>query len=170
MSQFDALAGLGAADTGRLLALEGLRLPDDVAAELHARTAGNAQFLTLAVDALKQAADPAELVANLAASDDIERYLLGQVDKNLGDAEREVLAAIAALLGYAGTRDAIEAVLDGDSIQRPLRSLADRHLLIVSEGSGGREYALHSMLQAFYYSLVGPAAAARDARPRGGVL
>lgn len=155
MSQFDALAGLGAADTGRLLALEGLRLPDDVAAELHARTAGNAQFLTLAVDALKQAADPADLVANLAATDDIERYLLGQVDRNLGDAERDVLAAIAVLLGYAGTRDALEAMLDGGSIQRPLRSLADRHLLIVSEGGQGREYALHSMLQAFYYASLG---------------
>lgn len=155
VTQFDALAGLAAADAGRLLVLEGLRLSEAVAAELHAHTAGNAQFLTLAVDALKQAPNPAELVANLAASDDIERYLLGQVDKNLGDAERDVLAAIAALLGYAGTRDALEAMLDGGSIQRPLRSLADRHLLIVSEGGQGREYALHSMLQAFYYGSLG---------------
>ena len=155
VTQFDALAGLGAADADRLLALEGLRLAPEVAAELYARTAGNAQFLTLAADALKQAVDPAELVANLAAADDIERYLLGQVDRNLGDAERDVLAALAALLGYGGTRDALEAVLDGGSIQRPLRSLADRHLLIVSEGSRGREYALHSMLQAFYYASLG---------------
>ena len=155
MTQFDALGGLGATDAGRLLALEGLSLAPDVASELHTRTAGNAQFLTLAFDALKQAADPAELVANLAATDDIERYLLGQVDKNLGETERDVLAALATLLGYAGTRDAIEAVLDGGSVQRPLRSLADRHLLVISEGGQGREYALHSMLQSFYYAMLG---------------
>lgn len=155
VTQFDALGGLAAADADRLLALGGLRLAPELTAELYARTAGNAQFLTLATDALKQAADPAELVANLAAADDIERYLLGQVDRNLGDAEREVLAAIAALLGYGGTRDALEAVLDGGSIQRPLRALADRHLLIVNEGGRGQEYALHSMLQAFYYASLG---------------
>ena len=155
MTQFDALAGLGAADTEHLLALEGVHLAPEVAAELYTRTAGNAQFLTLAVDALKQAADPTDLVANLAAADDIERYLLGQVDKNLSETEKAVLGAIAALLGYAGTRDAIEAVLDDDGIQRPLRALTDRHLLIISEGSRGREYGLHSMLQAFYYGALG---------------
>lgn len=146
-----ALRGLSAADTRHLLANRGVTLSGSLAEELHQRTEGNAQFLTLAIDALLRATDPARLIARLSETNDIERYLLREVDRGLSDEQRSVMGVVAALLGYGGTRHAIEALLDAGSLRRLLHDLSQRHLLTVSEGAVDREYGQHAMVQAFYY-------------------
>ena len=155
MVKFEPLAGLSATYTCRLVAKRGLSLSDDLAADLHARTDGNAQLLTLAIDALQHAEDPADLIARLLETEDIERYLMTEVDEGLTEDERAVMGAVAVLLGYPGTRDAIEAVLDKGGVRRALIDLSSRYLLIVSESEAGREYGQHAIVQAFYYDLLG---------------
>jgi ATP/maltotriose-dependent transcriptional regulator MalT len=151
LAQFDPLAGLSYDDTRHLLIVRNLALTDAQTDQLYQYTAGNAEFLTLAIEALQRAASPDLLFYRLAESDDIERYLLQEVDEGLTGPERGVMNAVAVLLGYGGTRNAIEAVLNGGNIFRMLRRLTERHLLIVRDGEKGREYGQHAIVQAFYY-------------------
>jgi hypothetical protein len=130
-------------------------LPQELAAELYTHTEGNAELLMLALEALKQSSRPEHMIARLSETDDIERYLMHEVDESLNEDERDVMNAVALLLGYPGTRDAIETVLDSGSVRRALRDLGQRHLLSVGQGEWGREYGQHAMLRTFYYDLLG---------------
>jgi tetratricopeptide (TPR) repeat protein len=145
------LEGLSSDDARRLLLARDVHLSSQQAEELHRLTEGNAEFLTLAIDALKQAKNPDLLLGRLAESDDIERYLLQEVDEGLTGQERAVMTTVAALLGYPGTRDAIEQILNGGNVWRVLRRLSDRHLLAVQDGEIGREYRQHDIVRIFYY-------------------
>ena len=88
---FEPLSGLGAGDVRDLLAARELALPDDIAASLIALTSGNAQLLLLAIDALRHTKHPTQLVGRLLESDEIERYLLREVDARLNGEERLVM-------------------------------------------------------------------------------
>lgn len=153
MEEFDSkpLTGLNITETRRLLDQYGLSLSDQLITDLYTQTGGNAQFLILAIAALQRAKDPARLIARLVDADNIEQYLMTEVDKRLSDDERDVMSAVAVLLGYGGTRDAIETVLDGGNIRRVLRELCTRNLLTTNEGEAGKEYGQHAIVQAFYY-------------------
>jgi ATP/maltotriose-dependent transcriptional regulator MalT len=107
----------------------------------------------LAIDALRNARNPQKLLANLTETDDIEHYLLREVDDSLSETEREVMEGLAILGGHPGTRDAIEAVVEQRRLRRILSDLRLRNLIIVSESSddGTHLYRQHAMLQAFYY-------------------
>jgi ATP/maltotriose-dependent transcriptional regulator MalT len=175
--EFQALAGLSLQDTILLLAQHGLVTDEeqalkakvhststllsrqdlmsaDIVANLHARTAGNPRFLTLAADALQRTSVPARFIVRVFATPDVERFLMQEVDDNLSEDERAVMSAVAALLGYPGTRYAIEAALDGENARRTLNELAQRHLLDVSEGDEGRQYSMNSVMRHFYYDLL----------------
>lgn len=145
------LGGLNLTDTAQLLAKQELVLTPELTAVLHANTEGNAQFLTLAIDALKRTRTPERLLERLAEADSIERYLLRELDEGLTTEERALLEAIAVLLGYPGTRAAIEAVLDNGRIRRTLRSLCDRHLIAISGDEPDQTYTLHAIVRSFYY-------------------
>ena len=178
MDDFDPLTGLSLEDTLTLLEQHGLPvdrtqdlksqvyetqvlsrmgqqslLSAEIVANLHARTGGNALFLTLAVDALKRthAAARATFVVRLFLEQDIERFLMKDIDKTLTPEERSVMSAVAVLMGAPGTRDAIEAVLDGQNVRRTLTDLSERHLVNVSDGDAGREYSLNAIVRYFYY-------------------
>lgn len=153
LAQVEPVQGLSDRDTQRLLRAKGVTLPPDQMAQLYTLTAGNAEFLILAIDALQNARDPEALLAQLAATDDIERYLIKEVDDGLTGQERTVMNALAILLGYAATRDAIEAVVDRGNLLRTLRGLAERHLLVVQETSAGRTYRQHDLVREFYYEM-----------------
>ena len=153
--EFETLSGLSADDTDSLLAAQGVTLSENLASDLYTHTEGNAELLTLALDALKRAAKPAHLIARLAEAENIERYLMNEVDDGLSEDERDVMSAVALLLGYTGTRDAIETALDGGSARRTLSSLSQRNLLTVSQGEWGKEYGQHALVRAFYYDLLG---------------
>ncbi len=151
---FVPLGGLGLADAGRLLAARKVTLAPELLAELHQRTDGNAELLTLAAQALQRCRQPAQVVKRLTNEDDIETFLLQEVDKGLAADEKLVLSGVAALLGYPGTRTAIEATLASGSLKRTVRYLANRFLLLEHEGKLDREYLQHAIVQAFYYDLL----------------
>lgn len=153
LSQVEPVQGLSDRDAQRLLQAQGVTLTAAQVAQLYTLTTGNAEFLILASAALKNARDPEDLLEQLAASDDIERYLVKEVDDALTGQERTVMNALAALLGYAATRDAIEAVVDRGNLLRTLRGLAERHLLIVQETGAGRAYRQHDLVREFYYEM-----------------
>lgn len=156
LATFESLPGLSCDDARRLLLTNNVRLSDEQIDALYKHTDGNAQFLTLAIEALRQAKDPDDLIEGLAASRDIKRYLMYEVDELLTGRERNVMNVVAILLGRPGTRDVIDAILQGPNIFRDLSRLTDRHLLITQESDKGREYLQHSMVQEFYYQEAGP--------------
>lgn len=153
--QYIPLNGLSSVDMRKLLADRGVSLPDPLLVDLHEKTEGNVQLLILAIEALRHTADSTRLVARLVESVDIERYLMHEVDARLSSAERTVMSGVALLLGYFGTREALEAIVGGDSIRRTLHDLSNRYLLVVRETESGRVYGQHATLQAFYYDLLG---------------
>jgi len=155
VAEFDPLDGMEVGDAGSLLRRHGVTLEDDELAGLVARTGGNAALLTLAAETLATTADPGGLLEKLAHTANVERFLLKQVDAALSEEEQTVMAAVSVLLGYPGTRDAVEAVIDGDNVWRVLRALAERQLLVVQEGEGARTYSQHAIIQAFYYNTLG---------------
>jgi tRNA A-37 threonylcarbamoyl transferase component Bud32/tetratricopeptide (TPR) repeat protein len=150
-STVSPLTGLNLGDSQVLVQQYGLTLDAALMARLHRITEGNPQLLILAVDALTQATRPADVLDRLTEAVDIERYLLHQVDTGLSTDERQVMQAIAALLGYGGTRAAIEALLDGQPCQRTLVRLHERHLLTRSPAHSVRVYTQHAIVEAFYY-------------------
>jgi ATP/maltotriose-dependent transcriptional regulator MalT len=153
--EFELLGGLSRNDAAALLANRDLVLPTELADNLYAYTEGNALFLTLASKALQQTTDPARLIAGLSKTSDIKRYVMKQVHETLSLEERDVMCAVAVLLGYSGTRDAIESILDISGRQEILSELSNSNLIVESEGETDTEYGQHRIVQAFYYDLLG---------------
>lgn len=147
--------GLQPPDSQALLVYSGLSLDAALAARLWSVTEGNPQFLRLAIEALRQAADPEQLLEHICTADQIGDYLLREVDAHLSDAERDVMIAVAVFLGYGGTRSAIEAVLDGAGVRRELAALIGRQLLMVDQPDHDAVYHQHALVQSFYYDLPG---------------
>ncbi|MFK7801875.1 MAG: hypothetical protein AB8G95_09605 [Anaerolineae bacterium] len=145
------LSGLSSTDTAQLLTERGLSLSADLLAELHKVTEGNGAFLTLAAVVLQEAQDPADLIERLATIEDIERFLLEEVNDRLSGQEQRAMEGIAVLSGYPGSRDVLEVMLNQRDVRRTLRTLADQHLLATSEGENGREFSQHQIIQTFYY-------------------
>lgn len=154
---FDPLGGMSPADTRRLLEAQAISLTGDRLDQLHTYTGGNAQLLALAVDILRDTGGAASLLDRLVDADNIERYLLDEIDGRLSRDERQVMSAVAVLQGYPAGRDAVEVVLDGRSTRRILRDLADRSLLTVSRVDEERLYTQHAIVRDFYYSSLGRA-------------
>ncbi len=151
VTEIEPLTGLSLEDLRRLLRQRDLDLDADQIDELHSYTAGNAEFLTLAIATLQQSGNLSLLLSQLAESEDVERYLLEEVDETLSGQERSVMKAVSILLGYPGTRDVIEEILGGRNTFRILRNLTERHLLIAQDGEAGREYVQHALVRNFYY-------------------
>lgn len=153
--RFDPLSGLARHDAAALLSARGVRLAEALFSSLYEQTAGNAELLNLAIAILEQTSTPERLVAQLVAAEDVENYLLREVDEYLTEAERLVMSAVAVLLGQPGTRSVIEYVLGGESALRTLRQLCNRYLLTEADGEAGKVYSQHAMVQRFYYELLG---------------
>ncbi|MFZ1550664.1 MAG: AAA family ATPase, partial [Anaerolineae bacterium] len=98
--QFRALDGLSPADAGVFLAQRGVNLPPELLAALHTQVQGNGQLLSLAAELLRHSHDPATLITRLSEQQDVERFLVRQIDESSSDEERTVLRAVSALLGY----------------------------------------------------------------------
>ena len=67
---------------------------------------GNARFLAQAVESLRCSTDSAQMANRLLEADDLEHYLIWEMDEHVSEAEREVMKGVAGLLGYPGNRDA----------------------------------------------------------------
>ena len=95
------------------------------------------------------------MIERLVEEEDVEGFLLREVDKQLQPEEKTIMSGVAVLLGHPGTRDAIEATLDAGGIRRALHYLSNRYLLLELGGRRDREFTQHAILQAFYYDLLG---------------
>ena len=147
-----ALAGLSLADTRDLLRKHKLTLPADLLHQLHAETEGNGQFLTLTIQALQRTDDPASLIAQLTAAEDVERHLLALVNNLLNPAECAVMAAVAILDGYPASRQAIESISEETRVRDALLSLSSRYLLTAERNPTGPRYSTHALVQKFFYN------------------
>ncbi len=147
------LTGLTGADLQQMAAVRGLALSHEWSARLYTHTEGNAQLVSLALNVLARAADPARVLDRLAEAADLERYLAKEVDDSLNDEERTVMIAVAVLLGYTADRALIECVSGQERLKRVLRDLTDRHLLTQAQSGTQDAYSAHAMVRAFYYDL-----------------
>lgn len=150
----EPLRGLSRQDTDTLLHTNNVHLPEPLRAALYARTEGNVELLVLAVQALQGAEEPATLINRLAKADNVEHYLLVEVDEGLSEEDRQVMTGVAALLGLPATRDAIEQTLERGSLKRTLTYLANRYLLATQQGAHDKEFLQHAVLRDFYYDLL----------------
>lgn len=155
LSDAPLLRGLTTEDSRQLLEKQGIGLSDELFKELYACTEGNAELLHLAAHALGRANQPEQVIRRLSTSEDIQRFLMTEVDESLDEEERAAMNGVALLLGYPGNRDAIEEALDGRNVLRTLTYLSNRYLLHTVEGEWDREYLQHALVQAFYYELMG---------------
>ncbi|MFW6070556.1 MAG: tetratricopeptide repeat protein [bacterium] len=153
---FEPLPGLDVQAVRHLLAANDVPLDADIAAQLHHYTGGNPELLTLAVDLLQGAQDAAELVQTLVEAEDVEAFFLDEIEARLTRNERVAMGAVSLLQGYPGSRQAIEAILDGRRLRRVLRDLADRFLLTVTRSDGERLYGQHAIVQDFFYESLNP--------------
>jgi tetratricopeptide (TPR) repeat protein len=150
--EFQPLNGLTEADTQHLLSKQNIFLPVHQVTFLHHTTGGNAQLLNLAATLVQHTGDATDLIERLDKAEDIEQYLLVEIDAGLEENQRAVMGAVAVLLGYPSTRDAVEVVLDStQGLQRTLTELSRRHLLVTGDSANGRTYSQHAMVQTFYY-------------------
>ena len=145
-----ALSGLNPLDTQMLLSDRQVTLDQSLSAQLHTLTEGNAAFLTLALVALRLAADPADLIGQLERVSDVERFLLEEVNDRLESNEQRVMEAIATLGGYPGSRDVIGFMLNRRDVGRTLQSLSDQYLLQIDPAPAEKQYSQHHILQRFY--------------------
>lgn len=151
---FPPLAGLGLTEIREILARHHLVLNVQLIDQLYRTTEGNAELVTLALTVLQTTQAPEQTIAALVQSQDVERFLLREIDTGLADDQKAIMSGVAALLGYPGTRDAIEEVLDGANVRRTLAHLCNRYLLVARDDRQDREYSEHAIVQAFYYGLL----------------
>lgn len=150
----EPLPGLKRSDAHDLLVKHGLVLSEALTTELYTRTEGNAELLILAVQALHERSDQAQLIGQLATAYNIEHYLLTQVDANLTEEERAVMNGVAILLGYPATSEEIEGTKAAKNVRRLLIHLTNRYLLTTSLDKAAKRYVQHGIVQEFYYKLL----------------
>lgn len=153
LAKFDPLPGLSLRETESFFESCALTLDPGIVVEMHKRTHGNVQLLKLVAAACEKI-PPERLLERLLISQDVERFLLSEVDQRLTESEKEVMGGLAALLGFPSNRDAIEEVLDGQNVRRQLTALVNQYLLEMADGAVERKYNQHAIVQAFYYDLL----------------
>jgi len=153
----ETLAGLNLEDTQVFLSTREVQIEERLLNMLYQRTEGNAELLTLAVQALERTNDAETLIEQLVYTEKVEQFLLTEIDSDLADGEKVVMSGVSALLGYPGTAEAIEEVLDADNVRRPLVHLVNRYLLerFRDDEEKTFTYSQHAIVQSFYYDLLG---------------
>lgn len=148
----DQLIGLTQGETAELLSKREVAISNDLVERLNELTGGNGAFLTLAAVILKDSREPEEIIGRLAREDDVERFLMEEVNDRLSNSEQRIMEAIAILSGYPGSRDVVEEMLNLRDVNRTLRGLSDQYLLLISEEDDGeRVYSQHQIIQTFFY-------------------
>jgi serine/threonine protein kinase/tetratricopeptide (TPR) repeat protein len=146
------LQGLRLDEAHIMLERRGVLLEPELAERLWTRTEGNPQLLTLAIQALKYAADPTQLIDRLISAReaaDLDRYLRLTIFDELSEDEREVMAAIALEGGVPTTSAAVSAILGRKVWRSTLSGLRDRHL-VIADDIEGRTFRQHAIVQEFY--------------------
>lgn len=149
------LGGLAPGDYALLLQQQRATLNEELSHQLYRIADGNPQITLLALEAIRRGAEPAGLLTRLPMEHSVMGYLMQEVHDRLPDHEREVIEALAVLLGEPASRDAVDAVANRPGVPGSLMQLQLRHLVQVHGGYGSEQYSLHSLLQLFFYELLG---------------
>lgn len=147
----EPLKGLSVEETQVLLSSNNILLSKEQFKTLYSKTNGIPQLLSWAIQALKSTEIPEKIINHLLETDDVERFLINEIDQSLNEDQRRVMNGVAALMGYPGVREAIEYIVNIGSIRRPLRGLVDRYLIKTEEGPLGREYSQFNVFREYYY-------------------
>ncbi|MFK7801055.1 MAG: tetratricopeptide repeat protein [Anaerolineae bacterium] len=146
------LDGLSLIETTTLFSERLIDLEAALLSQIHSTTRGNSAFLTLSAVILAGHPRPETMVARLAQTDDLERWLMTEVADRLNAEESAVLSGIAVLCGFPATRELLEEMLDGIDVRRTLRSLSDQYLLLIDQNiDGERSFRQHQLIQTFFY-------------------
>ncbi|MEM7533146.1 MAG: CHAT domain-containing protein [Chloroflexota bacterium] len=151
---YRSLGGFTVEETKHFIRLCGIEeaLPDALYQKIYHQTDGNARLLTLICNAAPSAEAIDTMVGQLMTVRDIKRFLVNEVHKALTDDERRVMEAVAALMHYPSTEEAIETVLGESEIEvwDMLIGLTERHLLTVSVEHAKDVYAQTTLIYTFY--------------------
>lgn len=134
------LTGLDDQAIDAFLEAEGIELPGDLKPQLRAEVGGHPLALALFLEASRAPDVEIEDLLDRIPEEDLERWLLREVDDNLGDRDRAVLAH-AGLFRDTFTERDLRAVYDKDPTGALLR-LRRRHLI----EHLGDAYAIHEVL------------------------
>lgn len=154
-SETEILRGLSEQETKILFQGHNQNLDASQFSKLYTATQGNPMFLILAINALRDRRDATGLIDRLAETDDVKNFLNETVHARLSRREGAVMEALSCLLGFPGTRDAIEATLNSEDIYDTIEDLLLRNLIVESVGENGREFWQHNIIQDYYYSRLG---------------
>ncbi|MEZ4660491.1 MAG: AAA family ATPase [Caldilineaceae bacterium] len=142
-------------DTQILFRALGLTIAPAALAQLHTQAAGNLELIKLAAHIWQTDPSSPALFTNLVQADAIQAYLMSHIDQRLPEKERRILSAGAVLLEQPVTPDILEEILDEGDLHRSLLSLRDAYLLEGVDSENRRAYRLPTVVQAFYYDLLG---------------
>ncbi len=146
--------GMDKGDVAVLASRRDVTLRGEELDTLYQRTEGYPLFLDLTLTALRRAPHPELILEHLTEEEEIERYLLQEIDRKLTPEQRAVMQAVAVLQSRGGVRDLIEHVLGGGGIRNALRELKTDHLLRSSLEDRGQIYTQHSIVQAYFYDSI----------------
>lgn len=152
----EPLAGLTVGDFGALAEARGVELSDDAQHGLHEHTAGHATFLTFGLVLVERGENVEALVGRLAQTDNVERFLLEEVDDYLSDDERAVMETIGIHRGQVVDEEALGVIADVGRVRRVVRGLCDQHLVEIERGDRDRDlYGVHGIVGDFYWGQMG---------------
>ncbi len=146
----ESLAGLSVEDTALLVSRRGGGLSAEQVEMLHRYTGGHATFLNFALVLLQRQRNSETLLEQLAATDNVERYLLREVDDHLNEDERLIMQGIAIHAGHLATRDALQHVTQISRVRSVLRNLLDQYLVLPFETVDESGYTLHGIVGGYF--------------------
>lgn len=154
--EVEPLDGLSQDEARELLASRDVALGAELFRKLYERTAGNPQFLSVATELLRDAADQGGAIDHIVKADEIQD-LLHEVYDQLEPAQQQTMRALAALLEYGGAPDVLEEMLGGQGVEQELYHLQARHLVGNIGDDAAPLYRQHDLVRNFCYALMGPA-------------
>ncbi len=144
------LAGLVVADAQHLFEARAARMTAKQCAALHAHTGGNATFLNFTLALSQREEDVDRLIGRLASADNVERFLLEEVDDHLSGDERAVMETLAIHHNQPTTNDALAAITPAERVRPATRRLIDQYLVSVEWDEAGRLHSIHAILGDFF--------------------
>jgi len=152
MLGIQAINGLSCQETATLLTQQGVEITASTLADLHILTCGNPQFLLLAIAHLKHLMVTKDFLYALVDCQQIESYMLQEIDEQPTPSERAIMRALSILGTSAGTVGVIEAIANLDGSKQILTTLVDRHLLICHYGATETTYSQPMLIQQYFYA------------------
>ncbi|MCA1814172.1 MAG: hypothetical protein LC624_09515 [Halobacteriales archaeon] len=143
------LGGLDEDDVGMLLASKGIEAPAAVRSKLREVVGGHPLALALLVANAQERQQGLAEVLTRVPEQNLEDWLLREVDATLSEGEREVLVH-ASVFRTSFDLDDLDAV----SRRPPEGALLALRRRLLIQARAGHEYALHEVVRTFFYGML----------------